>query len=110
MRLHKTLPIDPAARDASAQPRGTVRPRRGHVLENSLTTGELFGPTGQWAFLKSPTGEVFNLDERWVNLLSAFLAARATLAQLVEQLIRNQQVVGSNPTGGSKKLNKINGL
>ena len=32
---------------------------------------------------------------------------RATLAQLVEQLIRNQQVVGSNPTGGSKKLPKI---
>ena len=27
----------------------------------------------------------------------------ATLAQLVEQLIRNQQVVGSNPTGGSRK-------
>ena len=27
---------------------------------------------------------------------------RATLAQPVEQLIRNQQVVGSNPTGGSK--------
>ena len=26
----------------------------------------------------------------------------ATLAQSVEQLIRNQQVVGSNPTGGSK--------
>ena len=24
----------------------------------------------------------------------------ATLAQLVEQLIRNEQVVGSNPTGG----------
>ncbi len=32
----------------------------------------------------------------------------ATLAQLVEQLIRNQQVVGSNPTGGSKKANKVN--
>jgi hypothetical protein len=30
-------------------------------------------------------------------------AADATLAQLVEQLIRNQQVVGSNPTGGSRK-------
>ena len=29
---------------------------------------------------------------------------RATLAQLVEQLIRNQQVVGSNPTGGSKEI------
>jgi hypothetical protein len=27
----------------------------------------------------------------------------ATLAQLVEQLIRNQQVVGSNPTGGSMR-------
>ena len=31
---------------------------------------------------------------------------RATLAQSVEQLIRNQQVVGSNPTGGSIKANK----
>jgi hypothetical protein len=31
----------------------------------------------------------------------------ATLAQSVEQLIRNQQVVGSNPTGGSKKSRKI---
>jgi hypothetical protein len=30
--------------------------------------------------------------------------AEATLAQLVEQLIRNQQVVGSNPTGGSKEI------
>jgi hypothetical protein len=28
----------------------------------------------------------------------------ATLAQLVEQLIRNQQVVGSNPTGGSNEI------
>ena len=28
----------------------------------------------------------------------------ATLAQSVEQLIRNQQVVGSNPTGGSKEI------
>jgi hypothetical protein len=32
---------------------------------------------------------------------------RATLAQLVEQLIRNQQVVGSNPTGGSKNSVKF---
>jgi hypothetical protein len=31
----------------------------------------------------------------------------ATLAQLVEQLIRNQQVAGSNPAGGSIKSNKI---
>ena len=29
--------------------------------------------------------------------------SEATLAQSVEQLIRNQQVVGSTPTGGSKK-------
>jgi hypothetical protein len=31
---------------------------------------------------------------------------RATLAQLVEQLIRNQQVAGSTPAGGSRKTNK----
>src|SRR5260370_17073952 len=29
---------------------------------------------------------------------------RATLAQVVEQLIRNQQVVCSNPTGGSNRI------
>ena len=34
----------------------------------------------------------------------------ATLAQLVEQLIRNQQVVGSNPTGGSSKIKDFFGL
>jgi hypothetical protein len=28
----------------------------------------------------------------------------ASLAQLVEQLIRNEQVVGSSPIGGSKNL------
>jgi hypothetical protein len=32
----------------------------------------------------------------------------ASLAQLVEQLIRNEQVVGSSPIGGSKKL--LNGI
>jgi hypothetical protein len=31
----------------------------------------------------------------------------ATLAQSVEQLIRNQQVVGSNPTGGSNKIKSL---
>ncbi len=30
-------------------------------------------------------------------------AMRATLAQLVEQLIRNHKVAGSNPAGGSRK-------
>ena len=33
---------------------------------------------------------------------------RATLAQLVERLIRNQQVAGSIPAGGSIKINKLN--
>jgi hypothetical protein len=32
-----------------------------------------------------------------------FAAIFASLAQLVEQLIRNEQVVGSSPIGGSKK-------
>ena len=31
-----------------------------------------------------------------------FAAFSASLAQLVEQLIRNEQVVGSSPIGGSK--------
>ena len=33
------------------------------------------------------------------------LKRKAEVAQLVEQLIRNQQVVGSSPTFGSTKLN-----
>jgi hypothetical protein len=32
-----------------------------------------------------------------------FAAISASLAQLVEQLIRNEQVVGSSPIGGSKE-------
>ncbi len=33
---------------------------------------------------------------------NSFLSkSKATLAQLVEQLIRNEQVIGSNPMGGS---------
>ena len=31
---------------------------------------------------------------------------KATLAQLIEQLICNQQVVGLSPTGGSKKADE----
>jgi hypothetical protein len=34
--------------------------------------------------------------------LFIFAAISASLAQLVEQLIRNEQVVGSSPIGGSK--------
>ena len=32
-----------------------------------------------------------------------YIFSYAALAQLVERLIRNQQIVGSNPTGGSIK-------
>ena len=35
------------------------------------------------------------------SLKTAFVLGRAGIAQLVEQLICNQQVVGSNPTAGS---------
>ena len=35
------------------------------------------------------------------KLFYIFLHCKATLAQLVEQLTRNEQVVGSNPMGGS---------
>ena len=41
------------------------------------------------------------LDYAYTRCCDRFIGA--TLAQLVEQLIRNQQVVGSNPTGGSRK-------
>jgi hypothetical protein len=32
---------------------------------------------------------------------------QAVVAQLAEQLIRNQQVAGSNPANGSSRINKI---
>jgi hypothetical protein len=36
--------------------------------------------------------------------LFIFEANHASLAQLVEQLIRNEQVVGSSPIGGSMRI------
>ena len=38
-------------------------------------------------------------------LASCSKSRRATLAQLVERLIRNQQVAGSTPAGGSRIFN-----
>jgi hypothetical protein len=35
---------------------------------------------------------------------------QATLAQLVEHSIRNRKVVGSNPTGGSIKINNLQAI
>jgi hypothetical protein len=49
---------------------------------------------------------VFLASASFANLLirsARFSRWNATLAQLVEQLIRNQQVAGSNPAGGSNK-------
>ena len=37
-----------------------------------------------------------------IGVLRLWLSARAGVAQLVEQLIRNQQVIGSSPIVGSK--------
>ena len=37
-----------------------------------------------------------------MHLTATFRRKRADVAQLVEQLIRNQQVAGSNPAVGSK--------
>ena len=53
---------------------------------------------------------VFLGTATFANLLFRQRATRrrATLAQLVEQLIRNQQVAGSNPAGGSRKSNTFN--
>ena len=36
-------------------------------------------------------------------MIKLLLSARATVAQSVEQLIRNQQVAGSSPASSSKK-------
>ena len=52
------------------------------------------------------SSRVFLGAARFANLLFPSRATRcsATLAQLVEQLIRNQQVAGSNPAGGSSGI------
>jgi hypothetical protein len=43
------------------------------------------------------------LDKPTILCYFILQSSPATLAQLVEQLTRNEQVVGSIPTGGSKK-------
>jgi hypothetical protein len=51
------------------------------------------------------TGEHSITDEGLMNSLkTAFVFGGAGIAQLVEQLICNQQVVGSNPTAGSLEI------
>ena len=51
-----------------------------------------------------PNGVVFATNSLVAeNLLDPYIRRLATLAQLVEQLICNQQVVGSIPVGGSCK-------
>ena len=41
---------------------------------------------------------------RWLHVING--RVEATLAQLVEHLIRNQRVAGSTPAGGSKNLSE----
>jgi hypothetical protein len=55
-------------------------------------------------YLDQPQGIVERLAHRFAKIRCKLLSskARATLAQLVERLIRNQQVSGSIPEGGSK--------
>ena len=47
-----------------------------------------------------PTGQCGTFDGLWRLLVSEPLP-KAGVAQLVEQLIRNQQVIGSSPIAGS---------
>ena len=44
---------------------------------------------------------------RTLNSVKLGISPEAGVAQLVEQLIRNQQVVGSSPTAGSNECNKL---
>lgn len=59
--------------------------------------------------IKNEAEEVFLASLTFANLLfpSQQARRRATLAQLVEQLIRNQQVAGSNPAGGSDDIQEV---
>ena len=69
--------------------------------ENRIGARRIGNRVSPRVFLDAPSfaNLLFPVSER---------ATEATLAQLVEQLIRNQQVVGSNPTGGSRKSNRFN--
>jgi hypothetical protein len=51
--------------------------------------------------IRNPQSEIRN-PECLLKLFIIFANIFASLAQLVEQLIRNEQVVGSSPIGGSK--------
>lgn len=45
-----------------------------------------------------------SLDKRAVNGSNPFVGTKAGIAQLVERLTCNQDVVGSNPAAGTKFL------
>ena len=49
----------------------------------------------------------FNASKAFKAFLIIFAGIFASLAQLVEQLIRNEQVVGSSPIGGSSAENQV---
>ena len=75
-----------------------------NFLINILAGGE----NGKWGktFTSSINHYTFSPDSTSNSLLigAGILHYKATLAQLVEQLTRNEQVGGSSPPGGSKEL------
>jgi hypothetical protein len=61
-----------------------------------------------WFRLYRTTAQRYNRERRWLRRISCAFLQRPTLladvAQLVEQLIRNQQVIGSSPIVGSIRV------
>ena len=62
-------------------------------------------PTASTQFFLSPVPKASKAAFADTLLLDP--QPQATLAQLVEHSIRNRKVVGSNPTGGSIKINGL---
>ena len=64
---------------------------------------DCYGTGKNRAFERAERALILNFEQ----VPDIYTQSYATVAQLVEQLIRNHQVSGSNPLGGS---NKIKGL
>ena len=66
--------------------------------------------TGSEKTFQRTGGESFGADLYLKRAQLYNLKRKAEVAQLVEQLIRNQQVVGSSPTFGSILFDNLHGL
>ena len=88
--------ISPESSDGFASV-GTILPRGKAALL----------PGGLFVFARRPSEpRLYARRERRYNPKRYVRLRRADVAQLVEQLIRNQQVIGSSPIVGSKKYPK----